>query len=180
MVTDTLIDELKRFIKEYYRFVSLPDIFPTALGGGFAEIGKGVMPDRELDQVSRLLSGFVKEKRRPDFAHTLNSLREERGLEAAELYKAAWVDKRVYSKLMASGGRPSKDTVLQFAFALKLGGADLAVLLQSAGFALSDSSMRDLVFRFCAERGIFDLHDVNALLLAAGQKLLCKEPAEDQ
>jgi hypothetical protein len=177
MIPDALVEELKGFIKERYRFISLPGGF-TPAREGFGGMGKGIMPGTELDQVSRLLSRFAREQRRPDFSHTLNALREERGLQAEELYKAAWVDKRLYSKIMTSGKyRPSKDTALQFAFALKLDEAGFAALLQSAGFALSDSSMRDLVFRFCVERGIFDLHDVNALLLAAEQKLLCKEPA---
>jgi hypothetical protein len=49
--------------------------------------------------------------------------------------------------------------------------------LGNAGFALSDSSVFDLVIRFCVEHEIFDLHDVNALLLQADQKVLSREAA---
>jgi hypothetical protein len=175
MLPDQTIAELKRYIKEHYKFISLPNLRPPAQGA-FAGI-KRALPSGELDQVSRVLSVFVRKKIRPDFARLLDTLRTDQGLSPADLYKAAWVDRRVYSKIMGPGSHPSKDTALQFAFALKLDESDMDEFLQSAGFVLSGSSVRDLVFRFCVERGIHDLHDVNALLFAADQKPLCKEPS---
>ena len=64
-----------------------------------------------------------------------------------------------------------------FGIALKLKPVEFNDFLQNAGFALSDSSIFDLVIRFCVEREIFSLHDVNALLLQADQKTLAKEAA---
>lgn len=183
MLSDQIREELKRYIKEHYKFISLPNLRPPAQTApsrvhakGLLPEMKGLIPGGELNQVSRVLSGFVKKKIRPDFAHLLETLRTGRGMSPADLYKAAWVDRRLYSKIMGPGCRPSKDTALQFAFALKLDGADMDDFLQSAGFVLSESSVRDLVFQFCADRGIHDLHDVNALLFTADQKPLCTEP----
>jgi hypothetical protein len=48
-------------------------------------------------------------------------------------------------------------------------------LLGAAGFALSHSSIVDLAIIFCMEHQIYDLHDVNAVLLAVDQKVLCRE-----
>ena len=103
---------------------------------------------------------------------------EEKGLSSTELYKTAWVDKRVYSKIMTTDNyRPAKNTAIAFGLALRLETEAFDDFLRKAGFALSDSSIFDLVIRFCIEREIFDLHDVNALLLQADQKTLVKETA---
>ncbi|MDR3171976.1 MAG: XRE family transcriptional regulator [Treponema sp.] len=186
MITDKLIDELKRYVKEHYKLVSLPELFPfpaKSKSPNFSELGKGIMLDKDFGEVADKLSVFVKEKRRHDtFAHALEKLREEKGMGEPELYKAAWVDRRLYWKIRNADKpyKPSKDTALQFAFALKLEEPEFTGFLKNAGFALSDSSVRDLVFRFCVEWRIFDLHDVNALLLEEKQNVLCKEPREDE
>jgi hypothetical protein len=108
----------------------------------------------------------------------LNNLRIARGLSPADLYKAAWIDKRHYSKIIATRGyKPTKNTAIAFALALKLNSEECADFLRNAGFALSDSSIFDLAIRFCVEHEIYDLHDVNALLLQHDQKMLCREMA---
>jgi hypothetical protein len=73
--------------------------------------------------------------------------------------------------------RPSKCTAIAFGFALRLNPDEFVSFIRNAGFALSDSSIFDLVIRFCVEREIYDLHDVNALLLQEDQKTLAKEAA---
>jgi hypothetical protein len=125
------------------------------------------------------MSGFIKEKRDYEsFAFSLEKHREGKGMSPADLYKAAWIDKRLYSKIMTTASyRPAKNTAIAFALALKLKLSEFADFLKNAGFALSDSSIFDLVIRYCVEREIFDLHDVNALLLQADQKTLVKEAA---
>jgi len=125
------------------------------------------------------MSSFIKEKRDYEsFSFVLDKLREEKSLTPTELYKAAWVDKRLYSKIMTTESyRPAKNTAIAFGLALRLKVKEFNDFLHNAGFALSDSSIFDLVIRFCIEREIFDLCDVNALLLQADQKMLAKEAA---
>jgi hypothetical protein len=125
------------------------------------------------------MSGFVKKNRRYEtFAFALDKFREEKGLNPAELYKRAWIDKRLYSKMMSAGNyKPAKNTAIAFGLALRLTGEEFAAFLGNAGFALSESSVFDLVIRFCVEHEIYDLHDVNALLLQADQKMLSREAA---
>ncbi|MDR1181442.1 MAG: hypothetical protein LBL13_05655, partial [Bacteroidales bacterium] len=122
---------------------------------------------------------FVKNNRRYEtFAFVLDKLREGKGLSPVELYKRAWIDKRLYSKIMSTGNyRPAKNTAIAFGLALRFNNDEFATFLGSAGFALSDSSVFDLVIRFCVEHEIFDIHDVNALLLQADQKMLSREEA---
>jgi hypothetical protein len=181
MITENLIADLKRYIKEHYKLVSFTGIFPGKRrkqepdSGGIA---KGIL-GKDFGEVSDLMSGFVRKNRRYEtFAFALDKLRKEKGLSAADLYKGAWIDKRLYSKIMTTEKyKPAKNTAIAFGLALRLAADEFDAFLGNAGFALSDSSVFDLVIRFCVEHEIFDLHDVNALLLQADQKALSREVA---
>ena len=70
---------------------------------------------------------------------------------------------------------PSKNTVIAFGLSLKLDRDRMDELLEAAGYRLSSSSIADLVIMFCMEKELYDLHDVNALLFSADQKVLCRE-----
>ncbi|GHV63457.1 hypothetical protein AGMMS49587_13540 [Spirochaetia bacterium] len=113
------------------------------------------------------------QKNRETFSVMLNRLREERGLEPPELYKAADIDRKLYSRIMGERDyRPSKATVISFGLALKLSDSEMDALLESAGYALSRSVIFDLVISFCVENMIYSIPDVNALLLARNEPLL--------
>jgi hypothetical protein len=179
MINDNLITELKLYIKEHYKLVSFSGLVPAKGRGkkpGIATKAQGIR-GKEFDEISDLMTDFVKKNRKLDtFAYALEKIREEKGMSPAKLYKAAWIDKRLYSKIMSTANyKPAKNTAIAFGFALKLNSDEFTVFLGNAGFALSDSSLFDLVIRFCVEKEIFDLHDVNALLVQADQKVLCKE-----
>ena len=181
MITDSLLAELKLYIKEHYKLVSFGNLFPGRKKTGQKSISgkyRGIR-GKDFSEVTDLMSSFIKEKRDYEtFSHSLEKLREAKGLSPAELYKAAWIDKRLYSKMMnTSNYRPAKKTAISFGLALKLKPGEFNDFLQNAGFALSESSIFDLVIRFCIEREIFNLQDVNALLLQADQKTLAREVA---
>jgi hypothetical protein len=92
------------------------------------------------------------------------------------LYKGAWLDKKLYSKIMGERNyHPSKNTALAFGFSLGLEREPMDRLLKSAGYQFSNSSIFDLVIMFCLENRLYNLHDVNALLLSVDQKVLCRE-----
>jgi len=182
MITNdlNLISELKRYIKENYKLISFPNLSPgrkKVKRLSFEDLAQGARLN--FREVSDLASSFIKEKHDfTDFAHSLDELREKKGMSPAQLYKAAWIDKRVYSKMMSTSNyKPAKNTAISFGLALRLKPDEFASFLQNAGYALSYSSIFDLVIRFCVEREIYDLHDVNALLLQADQKTLVKEAA---
>jgi hypothetical protein len=191
MITDDLqvVADLKLYIKEHYKLVSFSGLLPI-VGRilppprmkpgrrGFSPRAESIR-GKSFGEVTDLMSGYIKENRDyVDFPLSLDKLREEKGLSPAELYKAAWVDKRLFSKIMTTANyRPSKCTAIAFGFALRLNPDEFVSFIRNAGFALSDSSIFDLVIRFCVEREIYDLHDVNALLLQEDQKTLAKEAA---
>ena len=59
---------------------------------------------------------------------------------------------------------PSKQTALALSLALHLSKEQTEEMLASAGHALSQSMVRDIIILFCIEHQIYDLHDVNEIL----------------
>jgi ABC-type uncharacterized transport system fused permease/ATPase subunit len=170
MIDDSLVQNLKAYIREKYEL--LGGILP----------GKGSVkpfrpPVSRFGNVADDLSRFIRKERNTEtFSAMLERLRLERKLSPAQLYNGAWIDKKLYSKIMGERNyHPSKNTVIAFGFSLKLNHDDMKELLRVAGFSLSASSIFDLVIMFCLENELYNLHDVNALLLSADQKVLCRE-----
>jgi hypothetical protein len=127
--------------------------------------------------ISDEASDYIKKNRKLDgFAHTLDKKRKEKGLTAVELYKRANVDRRQYSRFMGPEGRhPSMNTVISFALALRLDRQEFDGFLQTAGYALSNSSSRDVCIMYCLEKKIYDIDEVNALLFEIGIMPLTRE-----
>ena len=67
------------------------------------------------------------------------------------------------------------NTVISFALALRLDRKEFDEFLQIAGYALSNSSSRDVCIMYCLENGIYDIDEVNALLFAIGIMPLTRE-----
>ena len=67
------------------------------------------------------------------------------------------------------------NTAISFALALRLERAEFDDLLQTAGYALSNSSSRDVCILYCLEKSIYDINDVNALLFAIGVEPLTRD-----
>ncbi|GHV79493.1 hypothetical protein AGMMS49944_12840 [Spirochaetia bacterium] len=175
MVNETLITELRDYIKKRYRLVSIPSIFKGGTKPVLSKVQKGIKPNG-FEETTELLASFVKQNHHEPFAYALEKQREEKGLKPAELYKRAWIDKRLYSKILATGNyKPKKETAIAFGLALHLPVEEFHDLLKTAGYTLSDSSVSDLTIRFCVEHELWDIADVNALLFQSGQKVLCQE-----
>lgn len=96
-----------------------------------------------------------------------------KGWRDSRVYKAAQLDRRLFSKLMSDRNyKPSKDTALALAIALELSPQQTTDLLERAGYTLSHSSKRDVIIEYCVREGIFDLTDVNGVLYELGQKTI--------
>jgi transcriptional regulator with XRE-family HTH domain len=130
-----------------------------------------------LHDISDEASDYIKKnKKHEGFAHTLDKIRKEKGLSPAQLYKRANIDRRQYSRFMGSERRhPSINTVISFALALKLEREEFDEFLRIAGYALSNSSSRDVCIMYCLENSIYDIDEVNALLFAIGITPLSRE-----
>ncbi len=107
------------------------------------------------------------------FSECLLRMIDEKGLSDAECYKRANVSRQVFSKIRTNAEyRPSKQTAIAFAFALRLSLAETDAFLGKAGFALSHSSKFDIIVEFFIAKEIYDVGTVNETLYAFDQPLL--------
>ena len=177
MINETVIEELREYFKDHY--VPLQTVYSKIrIRGGFLTGATRLESlSTSLRNISDDASDYIKKHRKPGgFAHALDRKREEKGLTPAELYKKANIDRRHYSRLMGPEGRkPSMNTVISFGLALQLDRQEFEEFLQTAGFALNNSSSRDVCIMFCLEKGIYNIDDVNALLFAIGIEPLTRD-----
>ncbi len=96
-----------------------------------------------------------------------------KGKRDSEVYKAAQVDKRLFSKMISNREySPSKDTVVALAMALKLTLEEADDLLSRAGYTLSHSNRRDIIIEFFFREEIYNLVEANAILMRLNQKII--------
>ena len=97
----------------------------------------------------------------------------ERKLKDSEVYRAARVDRRLYSKMVSDRAyKPSKDTCVALCLALKLSEEQAKDLQKRAGHSLSPSYPRDLILEYCFREGVYDLRTVNEVLYYLNQHTL--------
>ena len=105
------------------------------------------------------------------FTDVLISHIYNRGLKDSEVYKAAQMDRRLFSKIMSDiQYKPAKDTAIALAFALHLSFGEALDLLYRAGYTLSHSSKRDIIIEYFFRKNIYKLVDINCVLYDLGQK----------
>ena len=119
------------------------------------------------------LKDYMKEMDKP-FAYKLFDLIDERKMTDVECYKKANVDKKTFSKIKCNPDtyRPSKQTAIAFAIALKLNIIETQDLLSSAGMSLSRSLVFDKIIRYFILHEIYDIFLINEALFEFDQVLL--------
>ncbi|MDD4112106.1 MAG: XRE family transcriptional regulator [Herbinix sp.] len=114
-----------------------------------------------------------KEKSNETFSTKLLLYIDRSKLSDSYIYKKAGIDRRHFSKIRCDiYYQPKKATAIALCMALKLNLEETVELLGMAGYSLSSSDTGDLVIKFCIEREIYDLTEVNEALDYFGQKLL--------
>lgn len=96
-----------------------------------------------------------------------------KGWRDSKVYKAAQIDRRLFSKIMSDREyKPAKDTALALAIALELTLQQTSDLLDRAGYTLSHSNKRDVIIEYFIREGIHDLSDINEVLYNLDQKII--------
>lgn len=159
-----LLERLSRYIEENYE---APEPAEAVLYEQEAELSMPIEACRaeSLEEVLDHLGESFQER--------LLRFIDERGLTDPEVYKAANIDRKLFSKIRCNKDYiPKKKTILALCIGLKLNLDDARDLLATAGLALSNSSRSDLIVMFCLENQHYDIYEVNALLDQLGEKTL--------
>lgn len=107
------------------------------------------------------------------FTQRLNQLIDERGLKNSTVYKRANISKQHFSKLINDPhAKPTKPTAIALALALELNLSQTKELLERAGYALTNSSIFDLIIMYHIENRIFNVVEINCVLYDYDQSLL--------
>ena len=107
------------------------------------------------------------------FSELLFRLIDERGWKDADCYKKANVSKQVFSNIRSNPEYIlSKTTILALAIALELNLDETKQLLERAGYALSHSSLSDVIVEYFIVHQRFNLFEINQTLFDHDQKIL--------
>lgn len=107
------------------------------------------------------------------FSEKLFTLIDERALRDADVYKAAHLDRRLFSKIRSNPDyQPSKPTAVALCFALGLDRAESEALLRSCGYTFSPSSKWDMIVAYYLDMRVYDLDKVNDALYSFDQSIL--------
>ena len=119
------------------------------------------------------LSDYMKDMDK-SFAYKLFDLIDKRGMTDVECYKKANIDKKTFSKIKCHPDtyRPSKQTAVAFAIALRLNLDETQDLLASAGLTLSRSFTFDKIIRYFIQKGNYNIFEINEALFEFDQILL--------
>lgn len=111
-----------------------------------------------------IMDKFSKSEKPKSFASQLLELIKMQQLNEIDVYKAANIDRKLFSKIRHSSYHPSRKTAIALAFALHLSYEQTKQLVGLAGYGFSRDNKADLIIHFCLENHIYDLIQVNELL----------------
>lgn len=115
----------------------------------------------EIDEIAKEVESAPQEN---PFNTLLFSIIDKKELKDSFVYKKAYIDRRVFSKIRSSiDYHPSKGTIIQLALALELSLEETEKLLDSAGYSLPKNSKENLVIIYLFEHKIFDVKKANNL-----------------
>ena len=102
---------------------------------------------------------------RKSFSTEVIRIMEKKYSKPSAFYRAAGMNKRTFHKIKTDYGyKPSKKTAFRCCVGLRLNLQDAEDLLKLAGFSFSPSEPYDLIIRFCLEKEIRELQNINFLL----------------
>lgn len=120
------------------------------------------------------IQAILPEKKKGElFWEYLQTLIQREGKTNAQVYKAANLDRKLFSKIQKEPDSiPSKRTILALAIALQLSIDETNALLEQAGFALSPSVRSDIIIEYFIQNGQYDIQIINEVLYVCGESLL--------
>ena len=113
------------------------------------------------------------EKNAKSFNETLFFYINKLRITDSDLYKKAFIDKRLFSKIKSNiDYHPSFGTVTLLALALELSTNEYINLLNSASYSLPQNSYVNITLKYCFDNNIYNIVDVDCLLYTVAEKVL--------
>lgn len=113
--------------------------------------------------------------KRETFSQALFRIIREKELSEVETYKAAQIDRKLFSKIRSNDNYvPGRKTAIAFTLALQLDLEESLLFLKTAGITLSHSSKFDLIIEYFIKNEIYDIYEVNKALYDFDQDLLSR------
>ncbi len=107
------------------------------------------------------------------FSETLLRLIDESGRKDSQVYKAANIDRKLFSKIRSNPQyRPSKPTALALAIALRLDLEATKDMFSRAGYTLTHASRADIIVEYFIISGNYDIIELNETLFRYDLPLL--------
>lgn len=168
---ETLFQAVEAYIQKHYTPEKtspiagiLGDLLRVATTG---QRGMGQMPyggsssDLGLDSMNKILDALMS-KADKSFAERLLFLIEQSGRSPTDIYTKAGITKQHFYKIKSHADyKPTKETALAFAVALRLSLDETKDLIGRAGFTLSHSSKSDIIVEYFIKEGIYDVDELN-------------------
>ena len=155
--------------EDYEDAASMPSFeMPAPSAGRDRDYAKQSAPalnaDGAVEELERKLSERMKHMA-DSFPQYLLYLIDQKGLQNADVYKRAIVDKKVFSKIKNNPHyHPQKLTALCLCVGAKLNLDETKELLARAGYALSPCDKTDIIFSYFIENKIYDMIEIDIQL----------------
>lgn len=153
--------------KSYYPFL---DSYVSYIEEKLDRINCRVFYSEDVIEVENDFTRYLREmKKMISEAHTFSdALRiflEIKHKKSPEVYKAAGIDARHFSKMISNRDyRPTKETVFALAIALELSCPETEEFLKTAGLAFTESSIFDMTIEYFLCKEIYDRRIIDCLM----------------
>lgn len=171
--SQTLFADISSFIEEPEPLLMTKCMMSEAVvGSALEEKSISAIEDTMHSAKDMTLKEYLR-KMDKSFAEKLFDLIDESGMTDVECYKKANVDKRTFSKIKSNPAyKPSKQTAVAFAIALKLDIDETQDLLATVGLTLSRSRTFDKIIRYFIHNKNYNIFEINEALFEFDQVLL--------
>lgn len=183
--------ELKKLKKEkkdkvniFVKIFKIKDIFNIEDEADIDECGEEEISPSNFNKIKNLfvadaddtdydtnVQSIKKEKLKPTFYELLIKHIDTKELKDSDVYKKAYVDRRLFSKIR-SGHKPNIKTVIRLGMALELNMEEFIVLLNSCHYMLYDDEYFDIAIKYFIKNKIYDINEANDILYSCKLELL--------